>query len=73
MYMEITEEQLQLILTADNCNGLIYSFTVTNVYYYDIGIDAERAENEDDDYISIDGVPWYLIIYANCDEIHKFI
>ena len=73
MYIEITEEQFQTILTTDSFYGFIYSFTINSVCYYDIGIDTEREENEDDDYICIDGVPRCLIVYATCNKIHKFI
>jgi len=73
MYIEITEEQLQSILMTDNINGFIYSFTISNVSFYDIGIDAEREENEDVDYISVDGVPRSIIIYGTCNEIYKLL
>lgn len=73
MLMKVTEEQLQSILTADNSNGFIYSFTVTQVDYYDVGIYAEQAENEDDFYMAIYGVPQCLMIYGTCNEIYKFI
>ena len=72
MYIKVNEEQLQSILTADN-NGFIYSFTVTQVDYYDVEIYTEQTENEDDDYIAIYGVPQCLIVYGTCNEIYKFI
>lgn len=73
MYIEITEEQLKSILTQDNSNGFICSFTVTNVCDYDMEIATDQAENGENSYISVDGVTMYLIIYATCNEIYKFV
>jgi hypothetical protein len=73
LIIKITEEQLQSIMSTKDYTYFIYSFTVNNVDIVDLSARPNRATNEDDDYITVDGMPMYTVIYGKCDKIYEFI